>query len=55
MAVRPAISSAARKRLAGAPDAFSSIVKAQCASTFLPPDLAVTKTVQLLSRKRCVT
>jgi hypothetical protein len=34
---------------------FSSIVKAQCASTFLPPDFALMKTVQVLSRNLCVT
>ena len=37
------------------PEEFSSIVKAQCASTFLPPDFAAMKTVQVLSRSLCVT
>ena len=37
------------------PAPVSSILKVQCVSTFLPPDFALTMTVQVLSLSRCVT
>src|SRR5947209_16750918 len=38
-----------------APDPASSILNVQWVSTFFPPDLALTITVQFLSFRRCVT